>query len=181
VPRLLTLLALALGCVAFGAAPAEARAACPGAQLTPQRENLGAVRAAVLCLHNQTRAAHGLKPLRENSRLRLAARRHAAAMVARRFFAHTSPGGQTMTDRVRRSGYLRKTAGWTIGENIAWGTQWLATPAQIHGSWLRSPGHRRNILRRDFREVGIGIQLGAPLSAQPGATYAADFGRRRRG
>ena len=178
-PRLRALIALALGCVALAAAPAEARAACPGANLTPQPANLGAVRAAVLCLHNQTRAAHGLRALRENARLRRAARGHSAAMVAGRFFAHTAPGGRTMTDRLRRSGYLRGSAAWTIGENIAWGTQGLATPRAIHGAWLRSPGHRANILRRDFREIGIGVRVGAPLSDQPGATYTADFGRRR--
>jgi uncharacterized protein YkwD len=46
---------------------------------------------------------------------------------------------------------------------------------------MRSPGHKANILRRQFREIGIGIALGAPedVDGQPGATYTADFGVRR--
>ena len=46
---------------------------------------------------------------------------------------------------------------------------------------MDSPGHRANILRRQFREIGIGIALGAPVGAGGlhGATYTADFGVRR--
>ena len=46
---------------------------------------------------------------------------------------------------------------------------------------MSSPGHKANILRRQFREIGIGIALGAPVDAGglDGATYTADFGVRR--
>jgi uncharacterized protein YkwD len=46
---------------------------------------------------------------------------------------------------------------------------------------MHSPGHRRNILDPRFRDIGIGIALGAPVDAGaslPGATYATDFGAR---
>ena len=75
-----------------------------------------------------------------------------------------------------------RARGWSLGENIAWGTGRLATAAQIHRSWMNSPGHRANILQRSFREIGIGIETGVPVrlsAAQSGATYTADFGVRR--
>ena len=54
----------------------------------------------------------------------------------------------------------------------------LATPAQTVRGWMNSPPHRRNMLDRGFREIGIGVALGAPGSNDPGATYATEFGRR---
>jgi uncharacterized protein YkwD len=164
-------------------APAAAQAqACANVNLKPTRANLEIVRSAVLCLHNAERARNGLPRLTENPRLRRAAARHTAHMVAARFFDHTTPAGTTMVDRIRRAGYTSGARGWTVGENIAWGTGRLATAAQIHRSWMNSPGHRANILQRSFREIGIGIETGVAVrisAAQFGATYTADFGARR--
>ena len=176
------LLAALLALVAL-LAPAAAQAqGCANANVRPTRANLEIVRAAVLCLHNAERARHGLPRLSENPRLRRAAARHTAHMVEARFFDHTSPAGSTMVDRIRRTGYTSGTRGWSIGENIAWGTGRLATAAQIQRSWMNSPGHRANILQRAFREIGIGIGTGVPVrvsASQSGATYTADFGVRR--
>ena len=47
---------------------------------------------------------------------------------------------------------------------------------------MESPGHRANILRAEFREIGIGIAHGVPptlLPGERGATYTTDFGSRR--
>jgi uncharacterized protein YkwD len=176
------LLAALLALVAL-LAPAAAQATeCSSVDVKPTRANLEVVRAAVLCLHNAERVRHGLPRLSENPRLRRAAARHTLHMVEARFFDHTTPAGSTMGDRIRRSGYTSRTHGWAIGENIAWGTGRLATAAQIHRSWMNSPGHRANILQRSFREIGIGIETGVPVrlsAAQTGATYTADFGVRR--
>ena len=45
-----------------------------------------------------------------------------------------SPGGATMVDRIRRTGYTSGARGWSLGENIAWGSGRLATAAQIQRS-----------------------------------------------
>ncbi len=176
------LLAALLALVAL-LAPAAAQAeTCANVNVKPTRANLEVVRAAVLCLHNAERARNGLPRLSENPRLRRAAARHTAHMVASRFFDHTTPAGSTMVDRIRRTGYTSGARGWSIGENIAWGTGRLATAAQIHRSWMNSAGHRANILQRSFREIGIGIETGVPVRlsvSQSGATYTADFGVRR--
>ena len=157
------------------AAPAMA---CPNQDVAPAAGSLAKARKATLCLLNAERRAHGLAAVRGNRRLRRAAARHSRAMVRERFFEHTSPGGSTMAGRVSAAGYARWTA---LGENIAWGTAALATPAAIVRGWMHSPGHRANILRAQFREIGIGIAHGAPLALLPGehgATYTTDFGTR---
>jgi uncharacterized protein YkwD len=185
-PRLLLAFVLA-ACLVVALPSASADAAkrkrngeCAHTGVQPARGNVADVRGAVLCLHNRERAAHGLPSLRENAKLRRAAEGHSGAMVAGRFFAHESPAGADMSDRILRTGYARGQS-WSLGENIAWGTGNLATAAQIQRAWMDSPGHRANILRRQFREIGIGIAIGAPVDAGglDGATYTADFGVRR--
>lgn len=185
-PRLLLAFVLA-ACVVVLLPSAAADAAkrrqvgeCAYTSVKPTPGNLPAVRAAVLCLHNRERSARGLPLLRENSKLRRAAEGHSGDMVTSRYFAHESLSGADMADRILRTGYARGRA-WSLGENIAWGTGSLGTAAEIQRAWMESPGHRANILRRQFREIGIGIAVGAPVDAGglEGATYTADFGVRR--
>jgi uncharacterized protein YkwD len=181
-PRLL--LAAVLALVALLALPAASQAkrkgGCANTHVAPSAANLELVRGAVLCLHNRERSARGLPKLSERAELRTAAEGHSVHMVEAQFFAHDGPDGTDMVDRILGTGYARGQ-GWSLGENIAWGTGPLATAAAIQRAWMRSPGHRANILRRQFREIGIGIALGAPAPAggQDGATYTADFGVRR--
>src|SRR5438067_1032411 len=108
---------------------ADKVAGCTGTELLPTPENLNDVRAATLCLLNAERAARGLAPLRLNPQLAQAALVHSRDMVARSYFAHDAPPtpASTFVDRIRAAGYLRTGAGWTIGENLAWGGGELAT------------------------------------------------------
>jgi uncharacterized protein YkwD len=158
--------------------PVKARLAadCANKDLMPAAGNLDEIRAAILCLHNQIRAAHHLPLLRENPRLRRAAVAHSSSMVNDGYFDHTDPAGDTFVDRILGSGYVKRNAGWSLGENLAWGTGDLSTPQGVLNSWMASPGHKANILKRAYREVGIGIRLGVPTDDGVGATYTADFG-----
>lgn len=176
--RLRLALILPLAATALTGTAAEADAACAGAGVAPTANDLGRARAATLCLLNQQRTGRGLAPLRQDSRLLRAARAYARAMARDDFFQHVSAvNGSTLTDRIRAVGYR----GGQVGENIAWGTGRLAAPARIVATWMRSPGHRRNILTPSYRTIGIGIVNGAPRpggrTAQ-GATYTTDFGTR---
>jgi uncharacterized protein YkwD len=156
------------------AVPAGAQAACQGANDDPSAVSLVASERATLCLLNQERSSHGLRALRRNRRLDLASVRHARTMALRDYFAHGNVVG-----RIRAANYLRGARSWTVGENIAWGSGELATPAAIVDAWMHSPGHRANILSRRFREIGIGIARGTPVRTyDDGATYATDFGAR---
>jgi len=137
------------------------------------------VKAATLCLINRERARHGERPLRVNRHLMRAARAHSDEMVTRDYFSHVSPDGQTPLDRILASGFIAKRVGWCIGENIARGTAWLATPHEIVRAWMASPGHRANILDRTYRFTGIGIDPALPHAmsgGQSGAMYTQDFG-----
>ncbi len=160
---------------------ASAAAPCPGADLTPSSENVVQLRTATLCLLNRERTRRGLKRLSESPQLRKAASNFSQSMVRESFFDHVSPGGSTLLSRVHHStAYLQNVSSYALGENIAWGTGKLATPAETMKGWMESSGHRHNILNRRFRHVGIGIALGAPVDAQgqPAATYTTDFGYR---
>ena len=159
---------------------AQAPADCANADLVPNAGNLDAVRAAIVCLHNQIRARNGLPLLKGNAKLRRAAEGHSAEMVQRRYFDHTSPSGSTMVDRILASGYVRADQGWVLGENLEWGTGSLSTPRGALDAWMNSPGHKANILKRSYRHMGIGIALGIPVSGGgTGATITVDFGVRR--
>jgi uncharacterized protein YkwD len=157
--------ALALG------AP-SALAACANTDVAPG--DPGAVD-ATLCLLNQQRASHGLGALTESPALEKAADKYAADMVARRFFDHVSPGGGTFMDRIKAAGWVA-SGSWTAGENIAWGSGSLGTPASIVDGWMHSAGHRANILNGAFTQIGIGIAEGAPQAGVDDAgTYVNEF------
>jgi uncharacterized protein YkwD len=99
-------------------------------------------------------------------------------MVAAGYFDHTTPGGVSFVDRILAAHYVKASDGWTLGENLAWGTGDLSSPAGIMDAWMKSPDHKANILKRAYREVGIGIRLGVPSDGTVGATYTLDFGVR---
>jgi len=161
-------------------APPAAPGSCADRNLAPTSDNLGVVRAAVVCLHNEVRARHDLPRIKENPRLRSAAVGHSANMVSRGFFAHTDPSGTTMVDRVRAAGYVRDgDRRWAVGENLAWGKGNRAKAARIMRTWMASPGHRAAVLNRTYRHLGVGIATGVPPGGTSGATYTMDFGMRR--
>jgi uncharacterized protein YkwD len=171
---------MAVGMAGVGGISVAAAAPCPNANLTPQAANIGQVRAAVLCLINQERERHGEGALQTNAKLTRAAEGHSQDMARADYFSHTSPNGETPLDRMRASGYISDPqAGYMVGENIAWGTLWLATPQAIVEAWMASPGHRANILDASYRETGVGVAPHPPASlaeGQAGAIYTQDFG-----
>jgi uncharacterized protein YkwD len=159
---------------------ARAASACPNTNLTPQPGNLGLIRGAVLCLIDQEREAHGESALQPNAKLEQAAQGHSEDMAREDYFSHIAPDGQTPLDRMRGSGYIYNSRiGYEVGENIAWGTLWLASPQSIVNAWMASPEHRANILDPHYRETGIGVSPHPPASlagGQAGALYTQDFG-----
>jgi uncharacterized protein YkwD len=83
-------------------------------------------------------------------------------------------------ERVQEAGYIPSPqVGYTIGENIAWGTLQLSTPSAIVAAWIASPEHLANILYSPYRDTAIGVVAAVPASlgeGQPGAVYSQDFG-----
>ena len=175
------LTALATAAALLGVPASASAAGCAGGNVTPTQSNAVAVRHATLCLLNQQRAAHRLRKLHASAKLRSAAQAYTWAMVRNDFFDHVSPGGSTLMSRIRSTAYLSSARGWALGENIAWGAGYRATPRAIVNVWMHSSGHRRNILTGRFTEIGIGVVAGAPVDLPDGmdaATYTTDFGTR---
>jgi uncharacterized protein YkwD len=175
--RLAPLAAAALLSLAV-AAPAHAGVtACSSSTATaePTSSNVGQVERTVLCLVNRERTRRGLKRLRSSSKLDKAAAGHSRDMVRRSFFDHVSPGGGTMQDRIKQTGWFNGGRSYAFAENIAWGSSELASPKSIVQSWMESTGHRHNILNRRYTELGVGVALGTP-SEYDGATYTTNFG-----
>ncbi|HEV2981996.1 MAG TPA: CAP domain-containing protein [Solirubrobacteraceae bacterium] len=161
--------------------PAAAHSSvCTNADLTPSAANLDLIDVATLCLVNRERAGHGEGALRVDGALACAAQKHSHDMASEDYFEHVGPSGDTPVTRMRACGYgLSSGVAYEAGENIAWGTLWLATPRSIVAAWMASPGHRANILDGQFRDTGIGVSphpLASLANGQPGAIYTQDFG-----
>jgi uncharacterized protein YkwD len=105
---------------------------------------------AVLDLTNKAREKEELPPLKPNALLCKAARGHSANMSKQRELNHVLDG-KNPADRVKDTGYQ-----WaSVGENIANGDD--LTPAGAVELWMNSPPHKKNILSKDYTEIGIGI------------------------
>ncbi|GAA0494193.1 CAP domain-containing protein [Streptomyces stramineus] len=117
----------------------------------------------VLTLVNQERAKAGLRPLKASTRLSTLAQRFSEDMARRGFFAHTDPEGRTPWDRAAKRGI-----GNLGGENIARGHP---DARAVMDAWMRSAGHRANILNREYRTLGLGLSSG-----RGGPWWTQDFG-----
>ncbi len=100
---------------------------------------------------NAERAANGRKPLHFEPRLQAAALAHACDMANKGYFSHRSPNGTRPKARLRR----QSCRAGLVAENIAVGQ---TNPRELVQDWMRSPGHRKNmLLGRGVNQYGIGI------------------------
>ena len=104
----------------------------------------------VVTLVNQERAKVGLAPLKDNWQLARVARYKSEDMRDKNYFSHTSPTYGSPFDMMKNFGIKYMAA----GENIAMGQQ---TAALVMKSWMNSPGHKANILGKNFTEIGVGV------------------------
>ena len=90
-----------------------------------------------------------LGALERNVVLDRAARAQSAGMALSRYFDHQSSlDSSHPADRVSATDYP-----WhMVGENIAAGQP---TPAIVVDAWLRSPGHCKNIMNKDYTQIGL--------------------------
>ncbi|WP_372791279.1 CAP domain-containing protein [Paraconexibacter sp.] len=154
---------------------------CPGADVRTTPENTVQAREAVLCLLQQERTSRGLPRFAVRSSLTRAASGHARDMVRNGFFSHTSSNGRSLCDRVRSAKYLRGSKRrYHLGEALGYGWNRSSTPEVLTENLMRSRAHRRLLLKRDFRELGIALVYGLPRrdTDRPGATIVLDLGRR---
>lgn len=121
---------------------------------------------ALLREMNRVRAAHGMRSLRLSSTLQRAARAHTADMLRRDYFAHGPYLSRLVSFGAR---------GPMVGENLGWGVGPRAQAGWIVQAWLRSPLHRRNLLRPGFRLVGVASLRGTFRGYTGARVVTADF------
>jgi uncharacterized protein YkwD len=187
VTRSLTVIAVAavlVGCAAAWvptAAAAEETLAGAPARVDHVRA-LPRLESRLLLAINSLRRSQGLVPLRPNRALAAAAHQQSVSMAQHGFFAHASFSGMPFWQRVETK-YRKPTSGsWEVGENLGWGSPRLSARSALE-LWLESPPHRKNLLQRDWRELGIGA---VHASSAPGVydghdvtILTVDFGVRR--
>jgi uncharacterized protein YkwD len=158
---------------------ANGTGSCGAVDAEPSAATLGETSQSILCLLNVERTSRGLARLTMNSRLTRAAKGHSDDMVQHVYFAHDAQNGGSMLDRIKAAGYLKSRSSFTVGENIGWGSGTLAAPRSLVKAWMNSPPHRANILQSKFRELGVGLTLGAPAAGITGTAITAttNFGR----
>ncbi len=111
---------------------------------------------SVFDLINRKRAEAGLKILVWNDDAAKIARMHSENMANYTFFDHAGRDGKMVNNRADAVGLTK----WrSIGENIAY-NRGYATPLEfVVESWMKSVGHRTNILNNGWQETGIGIAV----------------------
>ena len=103
----------------------------------------------VVVLVNKERANVGLAPLKANWELSRVARYKSQDMIDKNYFSHTSPTYGSPFDMMKNFGIKYMSA----GENIAYGQP---TAASVMTGWMNSPGHKANILSKNYTEIGVG-------------------------
>ena len=107
----------------------------------------------IITLTNQSRLDNSDGQLTQNTELDQAAQAKADDMLAKGYFAHVTPDGRTPWSFITAAGYNYLIAGENLAVNF--------TEAEdVETAWMNSPGHRANILNKDFKEIGIGISQG---------------------
>ena len=119
---------------------------------------------------NVKRAEAGLSPLQLNTELSNAASGKAQDMMVKNYWAHISPDGVTPWSFIKGAGYEYVYA----GENLARG---FITAEDVVNAWMASPGHRENILSKNYDDIGFAITTGA-LSGDDTVLVVQEFGRR---
>lgn len=103
-------------------------------------------------LHSGVRESSGLTRLIPNDQLTRMAVEYARRMAEAGRMTHNLGPGLDFSSRLRGSGYPAVAA----GENIAAGQR---DAPQVFGAWMRSDGHRSNIMNPAYRECGMGTAV----------------------
>lgn len=111
---------------------------------------LSAYEKKVVDLTNQERKKNGLPALKINTTLSKMAHTKANDMAVNHYFDHTSPTYGSPFDMMKKFGITYRAA----GKNIAMGQK---TPQEVVNGWMNSPGHRANILNKNYTAIGVGF------------------------
>jgi len=118
-----------------------------------ERQGLVSTRAGIISETNQVRIDRGLPPLLENELLNRIAEERLKDMLREQYFGHISPSGDRVDTVAKRIGYRYRR----LGENLE-SIYPRATSRQFVANWMKSPGHRKNILNPNYGEIGVAVE-----------------------
>jgi uncharacterized protein YkwD len=124
----------------------------------------GGAEDAALAAINAQRQQAGCAALQPNPALQAAAQAHASAMATQDFFDHRGRDGSTMRKRIEAAGYRWRQ----LAENIAAGQ---TSAGEVVDVWMKSPGHRKNILNCSLAETGLAMVYQADDQPVSGHSY----------
>src|SRR5215813_1421094 len=104
---------------------------------------------------NRVRQRSGLKPLDFDEELLDVAREYSRRMAEENFFSHIDPEGHNVKQRIEQASIQWKM----VGENLAYSNGYVNPVAASLYGWMESPGHRANILDREFRLSAVGAWI----------------------
>ena len=104
----------------------------------------------VVNLTNNERAKAGLQALQIDTKLTQSAQAKSQDMKNKNYFSHTSPTYGSPFDQMKSFGVSYKSA----AENIAMGQR---TAAEVVDGWMKSPGHKANIMNASYTHIGVGL------------------------
>jgi uncharacterized protein YkwD len=116
-----------------------------------QNASLGTWAGQILTAVNEERSSLGLSPLRAEPHLNRISQAHARDMALRKYFNHDTPEGLEPWDRMSAADIPPYEL---AGENIAKGQE---SVDEVIEGWMKSPGHRANLLNPDYNYIGIGL------------------------
>jgi uncharacterized protein YkwD len=144
-----------------------AGARLPAIDIGPPARTPVEIEMRVWALVNRERVAHGLAALAWDLDSHRFARAHAAEMARLRYIGHHGADGASYATRVARAPFRSTSSRENVGH--AWG------PGEVQEAFLRSEGHRANLLADDIDRGAIGA---VPDPEDRGAFYIAEFFRR---
>lgn len=105
---------------------------------------------------NSVRLGHLLRPLTQDSRMDLMAKRRVTDMIQNEYFGHVSPAGLDLEALARASGIHYRTVGEILWEGDGIEPGQAAAEAAVQ-SWMDSTSHREEILYRDYDALGVSV------------------------
>ena len=114
--------------------------------------------AAIFYCTNIQRVKYGKKPFIHSKALEKAAHSHSKDMVKHNFFSHKSPveGKRTLNERLSFVGINNSYSAENIFDNFEKNPTYLSLASKLVDGWMKSSGHRRNILNEKFNYLGCG-------------------------
>jgi uncharacterized protein YkwD len=152
---LLAAVAVALACAfaLLGASADEAPAAkCPKADASPGDASSAQLGEAVLCLIRKERKSADVKKLEQVGSLTRVAEKHTKVMIKKDCLDHRCKGEKSLNDRIVNSGYPIPGGRYGFAEV----TGCSLTPQGMVDAWMAKRAHRKRLLGRKYRDVGVG-------------------------